>query len=74
MNKEELLKSILGQSGALVLACVALYYISQLYIEQIDTMMVRCEEDRQVYHEQMAKLTEKIDTIARDVKDIKQAK
>lgn len=74
MSKEELLKSILGQSGALVLACIALYYISQLYVEQIDSMMVRCEEDRQVYHDQMDKLTQKIDTIASDVRDIKNAK
>ena len=74
MKQQEMIKAILGQSGALVLACIALYYISQLYVAQIDSMMTRCEEDRQVYHEQMSMLTEKIDTIARDVKEIKHSK
>ena len=71
MKHQELVKAILGQSGALVLACIALYYISQLYVQQIDSMMVRCQEDRNEYYEQMSSLTSKIDTIAVDVKDIK---
>lgn len=71
MKQQDLIKAILGQSGALVLACIALYYISQLYVEQIDSMMIRCQEDRQEYYDQMSMLTDKIDTISRDVKDIK---
>jgi len=71
MKHQDLIKAILGQSGALVLACIALYYISQLYVEQIDSMMIRCQEDRQEYYQQMSSLTSKIDTISSDVKDIK---
>lgn len=71
MSREEILKSILGQSGALVLACVALWYISQLYVSQMDTMMVRCEEDRKIYHEQMQVISQKLEVIADDVKVIK---
>tara|TARA_R110000772_G_scaffold126961_5_gene234043 strand:- start:406 stop:630 length:225 start_codon:yes stop_codon:yes gene_type:complete len=71
MKHQDLIKAILGQSGALVLACIALYYISQLYVEQIDSMMERCQEDREEYYQQMSSLTSKIDTISSDVKDIK---
>ena len=71
MKHQDLIKAILGQSGALVLACIALYYISQLYVEQIDSMMIRCQEDREEYYQQMSSLTSKIDTISSDVKDIK---
>ncbi len=71
MKHQDLIKAILGQSGALVLACIALYYISQLYVEQIDSMMERCQEEREEYYQQMSSLTSKIDTISSDVKDIK---
>lgn len=74
MNQQEIVKAVLGQGGALALSCVALYYISQLYVGQIDTMMVRCESDRDMYHQHMSLLTEKIDKIAEDVRDIKEAK
>lgn len=72
MSKEEILKSVLGQSGALVLACVALYYISQLYVDQMNTMMARCEDDRKIYHEQMLVISQKLEVIADDVRVIKE--
>ena len=71
MSKDEILKSILGQSGALVLACIALYYISQLYVDQMNTMMARCEDDRKIYHEQMLVISQKLEIISDDVKVIK---
>lgn len=72
MSKEEILKSVLGQSGALVLACIALYYISQLYVDQMNTMMARCEDDRKIYHEQMLVISQKLEVIAEDVRVIKE--
>lgn len=72
MSKEEILKSVLGQSGALVLACIALYYISQLYVDQMNTMMARCEDDRKIYHEQMLVISQKLEVIADDVRVIKE--
>lgn len=71
MSKDEILKSILGQSGALVLACIALWYISQLYVDQMNTMMARCEDDRKIYHEQMLVISQKLEIISDDVKVIK---
>jgi hypothetical protein len=46
-DKEKILNLIIGQFGALVLACVALYYISQQYVAQIDGIIARCDEDRE---------------------------
>lgn len=64
---------MLGQGGALVLACVALWYISQLYVDQISGMMVRCDDDRKMYQEHMRMMTDKLDVISDDIKDIKDA-
>ena len=74
MNKEKLLQLILGQGGATVLACIALWYISQLYVDQIKTMMQRCDDDRAMYQEHMTKLSDKLDSVHQDVKDIKDVK
>ena len=73
MDKEKLVSLILGQGGATVLACVALWYISQLYVDQISTMMERCDSDRIMYQEHMEKLSSKLDDISKDVRVIKNA-
>ena len=73
MTKEEWLRHILGQGGALTIACAALWYISQLYVDQINVMMQRCDTDRVMYQEHMEKLSDKLDDISRDVRDIKDA-
>jgi|TARA_B100000085_G_scaffold271825_1_gene285667 hypothetical protein len=73
MNKEKIFELVLGQGGALVLACIALWYISQLYVDQIDGMMVRCDDDRKMYQEHMLRLSEKLDVMSEDIKDIKDA-
>lgn len=74
MNRQKLIELILGQGGATVLACVALWYISQLYVSQIDVMMKRCDDDRAMYQMHMNKLSDKLDGIHRDIQDIKGGK
>jgi len=73
MDKEKLISLVLGQGGATVLACVALWYISQLYVDQISTMMERCDSDRIMYQMHMEKLSSKLDDISKDVRVIKNA-
>jgi hypothetical protein len=73
MDKEKLISLVLGQGGATVLACVALWYISQLYVDQISTMMERCDSDRIMYQMHMEKLSIKLDDISKDVRVIKDA-
>jgi hypothetical protein len=72
MTKEEWMRHILGQGGALVIACAALWYISQLYVDQINGMMLRCDSDRIMYQNHMEKLSIKLEDISRDVRDIKE--
>tara|TARA_R100000664_G_C2663148_1_gene78428 strand:- start:155 stop:382 length:228 start_codon:yes stop_codon:yes gene_type:complete len=72
INKQKVLELVLGQGGALVLACIALWYISQLYVDQINGMMVRCDDDRKMYQEHMLRLSEKLDVMSADIKDIKE--
>ena len=74
MDKKKVFEMILGQGGALVLACIALWYISQLYVDQINMMMKRCDDDRAMYQEHMLKLSDKLDGIHKDVQDIKDGK
>ena len=74
INKQKVLELVLGQGGALVLACIALWYISQLYVDQINGMMVRCDDDRKMYQDHMLRLSEQLDVMSADIKDIKDAK
>jgi len=71
MTKEEWVRHIMGQGGALGIACAALWYISQLYVDQIGAMMQRCDDDRVMYQQHMEKLSNKLDLISNDVKAIK---
>lgn len=71
MTKEEWARHIMGQGGALGIACAALWYISQLYVDQIGAMMQRCDDDRIMYQQHMEKLSNKLDLISNDVKAIK---
>ena len=68
---EKILNGILGQYGALVIACAVLYFISMQYKETLDLMMQRCEDDRQLYHTQMEAIVQKLDSIHIQVKDCK---
>ena len=51
-----------------------LWYISQLYVDQINGMMVRCDDDRKMYQDHMLRLSEQLDVMSADIKDIKDAK
>ena len=73
INKQKVLELVLGQGGALVLACIALWYISQLYVDQINGMMVRCDDERKMYQDHMLRLSDKLDGMSADIKDIKDA-
>jgi hypothetical protein len=44
-----------------------------LYVEQIQTMMEKCDGDRIMYQLHIEKLSLKLDDISTDVKDIKDA-
>mgnify|MGYP003132746743 CR=1 FL=1 len=64
----KVISGILGQFGALVLACIVLFWVSEQYKATLDLMMQRCEEDRELYHEQMTLLSEKLDAIHIELK------
>ena len=67
------MRHILGQGGALTIACAALWYISQLYVDQINVMMKRCDDDRAMYQEHMIKLSSKLDNMSQDIKSVRDA-
>tara|TARA_R100000231_G_scaffold604_2_gene1121 strand:+ start:23809 stop:24069 length:261 start_codon:yes stop_codon:yes gene_type:complete len=73
MDKEKIINLVLGQGGATVLACIALWYISQLYVDQIKIMMEKCDGDRVMYQMNIEKLSAKLDDISTDVKVIRNA-
>ena len=77
MNNE-LLKSVLGQSGALVLALIFLYQIMGSYELLIENMLQDAKEDRTMYQSSMSDLSKHIDnvnstllTIQKDIEIIK---
>tara|TARA_R110000823_G_scaffold315615_1_gene448681 strand:- start:633 stop:884 length:252 start_codon:yes stop_codon:yes gene_type:complete len=59
----ELLKSVLGQSGALVLALIFLYQIMGSYELLIANMLQDAKEDRTMYHASMNDLSQHIDSV-----------
>ena len=73
MDKEKIINLILGQGGATVLACIALWYYFQIYVEQIKVMMEKCDGDRVMYQLHIEKLSLKLEDISKDVKVIKHA-
>jgi len=78
MINSEIIKAILGQFGALVLAVVCLWQIMNNYEQLIDQMIIDHGHDRQLYRESMEQLTfevmgirKSIDDIKSEIKDIK---
>ena len=71
MVNNELIKGILGQFGALVLAVVFLWQIMGNYEALIDQMITDHGQDRQLYRESMEKLTEEVSSIRKSIEDIK---
>tara|TARA_R100000773_G_scaffold44641_1_gene46798 strand:+ start:188 stop:430 length:243 start_codon:yes stop_codon:yes gene_type:complete len=78
MIQSEIIKSILGQGGALVLACVVLYNVMGSYEKLIDTMVQESKEDRAMYMQNMRdlsthmdKVNETLSKIQMDIEEIK---
>jgi len=63
MIQSEIIKSILGQGGALVLACVVLYNVMGSYEKLIDTMVQESKEDRAMYMQNMKDLSTHMDKV-----------
>jgi len=63
MANNEIMKAILGQGGALVLACIVLYNIMSQYEKLIDTMVQDNKEDRAMYQKNMSELSEHMDKV-----------
>lgn len=63
MPKDEIMKAILGQGGALVLACIVLYNIMSQYEKLIDTMVQDNKEDRAMYQKNMSELSNHMDKV-----------
>ena len=81
MTQSDIIKSILGQGGALVLACVVLYNVMGSYEKLIDTMVQESKEDRAMYmtnmkdlSSHMDKVNETLSKIQIDIQDIKNQK
>lgn len=75
---QEIYKAILGQGGALVLACLVLYQVMSMYDKLIQDMIQDQKEDRAMYIQTMSDLTKQIDNlqisiqqIQKDVSDIR---
>jgi hypothetical protein len=73
-------KAILGQGGALILACLVLFKVMGSYETLIDSMIEDAKEDRALYQSSMAELTAHIETtnqtllrIQGDIEVIKQS-
>lgn len=63
MPNNDILKAILGQGGALVLACIVLYNIMSQYEKLIDTMVQDNKEDRAMYQKNMSELSNHMDKV-----------
>jgi len=76
---QEIYKALLGQGGALVLACLVLYQVMSMYDKLIQDMIQDQKEDRAMYIQTMSDLTKQIDNlqisiqqIQKDVSDIRE--
>ena len=63
MPNNELLKAVMGQGGALVLACIVLYQVMSQYETLIDTMIQDNKEDRAMYQQNMSELSNHMDKV-----------
>lgn len=71
MISPEIIKAILGQFGALVLAVVCLWTVMENYEQLIDQMIIDHGHDRQLYRESMEQLTVEVMGIRKSIDDIK---
>lgn len=71
MVNNELIKGILGQFGALVLAVICLWQIMNNYEQLIDQIIIDHGNDRQLYRDSMYQLTIEVTAIRTSIDDIK---
>lgn len=60
---QEIYKALLGQGGALVLACLILYQVMSMYDKLIQDMIQDNKEDRAMYQKNMSELSEHMDKV-----------
>ena len=79
MPSNELMKAVMGQGGALVLACIVLYQVMSQYETLIDTMIQDNKEDRAMYQQNMSelsnhmnKVSDTLEKIQADISSIRQ--
>ena len=66
------MKAIMGQGGALVLACIVLYQVMSQYETLIDTMIQDNKEDRAMYQQNMAELSNHMDKVNETLEKIQE--
>ena len=62
----------MGQGGALVLACIVLYQVMSQYETLIDTMIQDNKEDRAMYQQNMAELSNHMDKVNETLEKIQE--
>ena len=63
MPQQEIIKAVMGQGGALVLACLVLWNVMSQYESLIDTMVQDNKEDRAMYQANMTELSAHMDKV-----------
>ena len=72
MPQHEIIKAILGQGGALVLACLVLWNVMSQYESLIDTMVQDNKEDRAMYQANMTELSAHMDKVNETLEKIQE--
>ena len=66
------MKAVMGQGGALVLACIVLYQVMSQYETLIDTMIQDNKEDRAMYQQNMSELSNHMDKVNETLEKIQE--
>ena len=72
MPNNEIMKAVMGQGGALVLACIVLYQVMSQYETLIDTMIQDNKEDRAMYQQNMSELSNHMDKVNETLEKIQE--
>ena len=72
MPNNEIMKAVMGQGGALVLACLVLYQVMSQYETLIDTMIQDNKEDRAMYQQNMSELSKHMDKVNETLEKIQE--
>jgi len=69
---QEIYKALLGQGGALILACLVLYNVMTSYEKLITTMVQESKEDREMYIKSMDGMTNHLGNINKNLEKIQE--